>query len=129
MKGYPVFDVRTIAHKTLRTVLLGCVPKLCHTLDTDTSRSLISIASVRNVIETVSLILSNKDQEIDELAHELLEYFSDAEAKLVENADDYDEADGSFVTWITSLLRRVAILDNNDSKSISMPPSHGIDQN
>lgn len=48
-----------------------------------------------------------------------IKYFHDAEAELADNADEYNEAHEYFVTWITELF---AILDNNDSKSHSMPP-------
>lgn len=43
---------------------------------------------------------------------------------MVGNADELDEADESFTTRFTAL---VAIYDKNDSTSISLPTSIGID--
>lgn len=49
--------------------------------------------------------------EFNDPVHELMAYFSDSEAKLVEKDDEYDEAYESFVTWNRELF---AILDKTD---------------
>lgn len=76
-----------------------------------------------DIRDAAAFIFSHEDQEIDDPADDILAYFSDMEAELVDNGGVYDER------WIIChILLIFAILDNNISKSLSTPTSNGIDQ-